>query len=567
VTTLPSRLKERRIVQWSLAYLAGAWLVVQVLDALAEPWGIPLPAIRLTTLVLAAGFPAAVGIAWYHGEKGRQRVSGPELLMLAGIAGIAALLVGLLQPGAAPNSEPSGAPAGEVRENTVAVVPCLDLSPEGDQRHFSDGVAVEIISALRRDGRVQVAGQSSSFAMRGRPAPEVGLELKVAAVLECSVRTEGDSMRVEATLADAGDGFALWTREFDRPIANILRTQAEIAAAVVEEITGQRSEVDQGIRTVDPDAYRVYLRGRLAWDRRGEADMRQARDYFQQAIEIDPDFAPARAGIADTYAVMAFYNYLPPEEAFPAARREARAALEIDPSLPEALATQAYVALYWDWEWSAAEAGFRRAIAEADGYATAHQWLGNVLVVTGRTAEGTTEFQHAWERDPGSVVAQVGIGWTQYYDRRFQEVVEWLDDYLDEDPRYMLAHYWRSWALTQLGDARGAVASMETAVELSDSAAITVAGLAGAYARMGRTTKARSLLGRLQDPVRTPALPLYEIAKVHLALGDRDEAFRWLEQAYEARALQLVFIGVDPEVDPLRDDPRLADLLSRMNLD
>lgn len=551
-------------MQWSLAYLAGAWLVLQVASDLAEPWGIPGSWIRALTVVLAVGFPAAVVIAWYHGEKGRQRVSGPEILILAGLTGCAALLLGILgraSPGEGGDPDPPGR-----SENTVAVLPCLDLSPDQSQQHFSDGMAVEIIGALRRDGRVRVAGQSESFARRGSAARDVGDELGVAAVLECSIRTEGDSMRVEATLTDAGDGFALWTREFDRKIASVLQTQAEIAAAVVEAVTGEGTEVAPGTGTVDPEAYRLYLRGRLAWDRRGEADLRLAREYFQQAIDLDPDFAPARAGIADAYAVMAFYNYLPPEEAFPAARREAEEALRIDPVLPEALATSAYVALYWDWNWEAAEEGFRRAIREADGYATAHQWLGNVLVVTGRPRDGTVEFQHAWERDRGSMIARAGIPWTRYYAREFEAAVAELDDIIRFDGRYMLAHFWKGWALGQLGDLEGAIQSLETAVQLSDSTAITLAGLAAALGRAGRKPEARELLERLSDPVRTPAAPLYEIGKAHLALGDLDTAFDWFERAYRARSLQLVFIAVDPEVDPARGDPRFEDLLRRMRL-
>lgn len=566
MSDLISRFRQRHVVQWTLAYLAGAWLVVQVMDALADPWGIPSGFIRITTLLLAAGIPAAMVLAWYHGEKGRQRVSGPELMILAGIAGVAALLLRMADsPGGGLPADPLASVAAA--DNTVAVLPCRDLSPAQDQQHFSDGVAVEIISALRRDGRVRVSGQSESFARRNRPAREVGAELGVAAVLECSVRTEGDAMRVEATLTDASDGFAVWNREFDRPIANLLQTQAEIASAVVEAVTGERADLAAGVGTIDPDAYRLYLRGRLAWDRRGEADLRLARDYFQQAIDLAPDFAPARSGIADTYAVMAFYNYLPPEEAFPAARREAEEALRIDPGLPEAMATAAYVSLYWDWDWAAAEEGFRRAIETADGYATAHQWLGNVLVVTGRPDEGTTEFRHAWERDRGSLIARAGVPWTQYYSGNYQEALRGLDEMIEFDRRYMLAWYWRGWVLEQLGEYEAAVNSLETAVEISDSTEITLAALAGAYARTGREGEARSLLALLQDPDRTATPPLYEIAKVHLALGEVDTAFDQLEQAFESRALQLVFIGVDPEVDPIRNDPRFRDLLARMDLD
>ena len=559
------RLKERHLVQWSLAYLGGAWLLLSVLDVLADPWGIPAGILRSVTLILGLGLLATWVLAWYHGEKGRQRVSGPELLLLAGIAVCAALLVRLTAGGGA-EAEPVAQATAPRGGNAVAVLPFLDLSPAGDQQHFSDGIAVEIISALRRHGGVRVTGQSSSFALRGRPAVEVGAVLGVAAVLEGSVRMEGDSMRITASLTSAVDGFEIWSQDFNRPAANILQTQAEIAGAVVAGVTGEPAQAARSVGTIDPEAYESYVRGRLAWDRRGEADIRRAQSYFQQAIELAPDFAPARSGLADTYTVMAFYNYLPPEEAFPEAARQAEAALALDPDLPEALATAAYVTLYWDWDWEAAEAGFRRAIEEAEDYATAHQWLGNVLVVTGRTAEGTRAVQRALELDPGSLIARVTIAWTRSYDREFKAGLAELEELIRFDSRYPLSHWLKGWMLQQLGDFPGAVSALETSVALSDSLEITVAALAGAYAHAGREGEARALLARLQDPERTRNPPLYEIAKVHLALGETEAALDWLERAHDARALQLVFIGVDPEVDPLRDHPRFQSLLRRMDL-
>ncbi|MEJ2205744.1 MAG: tetratricopeptide repeat protein [Gemmatimonadota bacterium] len=567
MSSLGRRFKERRIVQWGLAYLGGAWVALQVLDALADPWDVPGYVGRALTVILAVGFFVTMVVAWYHGEKGRQRVSGPELLLIGALAVCAGALLSLVShdEDAAQPSEMAG--EATPAENTVAVLPFVDLSADGDQQYFADGLAEEITSALTRDGRVRVAARTSSFSLRDRPIQDVGAALSVAAVLEGSVRTDGDRMRITAQLVNVADGFELWSRQFDRTLESILQTQAEISAAVVAELTGTATAETGRVGTIPAEAYDLYVQGRFAWNRRTERDLLRAVDLFQAAIDRAPDYARARSGLADAYAVLGFYQYLPPDEAFPAAARLAQEALALDPELVEALATLAYVRLYHDWDWQAAEATFLRAVELNPRYSVAHQWYGNLLVVLGRTAEALREFRLAAEIDPLSPIVRAVTPWALYYGREYGQALELLDQLIEVEDRFMLGHYWKGWVQQQTGDLDGALRSFRSAVQLADSSAITLAGLAGAEALAGDTREAEELLQRLADRSRTSNPPPYEIGKVHLALGQVDEAFRWFERAFEERANQLVFIAVDPEVDLVRADLRFRDLLSRMKLD
>lgn len=559
------RLKERRVLEWSLSYLGVAWLIVQVADAVADQWNIPAPVLRRLDIILLMGLFFAVVIAWYHGEKGRQRVSGPELLILAGLtlaSGTLLSFAGGEHPADAEERQPPPTP----QDGTVAVLPFVDLSPGGDHRYFADGVAEEIVSALTRDDRVRVAARTSSFALRDRPVTEVGEILSVAAVLEGSVRTDGEVVRVTARLVSAADGFEIWARQFDRSLDRILEVQAEISSAVVAELVGAPRPATQAQR-IPPEAYDSYLQARFFWNRRTEEDLLRSLDLFTKATELAPDYARAFSGLADTYAVLGFYQYLNPEEAFPNATRSAEKALDLDPGLSDALATIAYTKLYYEWDWAAAEDGFRQAIRANPRYPVAHQWYGNLLVVLGRTEEATTEIQAALEFDPLSMIARSALAWAYHYGSEYERALELFRQNIAMDETFMVNHYFMGATLAQTGDLAEAISAFERAVLLSDSSAITVAGLARALAVANRPGEAEALLGRLLDSSHTPAPPPYEIAKVYLALGRAAEGFEWLDKAFQYRAAQLPLLAVDPELKDWGADPRFMELVAAMRLD
>jgi tetratricopeptide (TPR) repeat protein len=520
------RLKERRVIQWGLSYLGVAWLIVQVADAVADQWNIPAPLLRRLDIILLMGLFFAVVIAWYHGEKGRQRVSGPELLILAGLT----LASGTL------------------------------LSFAGGE-HPADAEERQPPPTPRR-----VAARTSSFALRDRPVTEVGEILSVAAVLEGSVRTDGEVVRVTARLVSAADGFEIWARQFDRSLDRILEVQAEISSAVVAELVGAPRPATQAQR-IPSEAYDSYLQARFFWNRRTEEDLLRSLDLFTKATELAPDYARAFSGLADTYAVLGFYQHLNPEEAFPNATRSAEKALDLDPGLSDALATIAYTKLYYEWDWAAAEDGFRQAIRANPRYPVAHQWYGNLLVVLGRTEEATTELQAALEFDPLSMIARSALAWAYHYGSEYERALELFRQNIAMDETFMVNHYFMGATLAQTGDLAGAISAFERAVLLSDSSAITVAGLARALAVANRPGEAEALLGRLLDSSHTPAPPPYEIAKVYLALGRAAEGFEWLDKAFQYRAAQLPLLAVDPELKDWGADPRFMELVAAMRLD
>jgi TolB-like protein/tetratricopeptide (TPR) repeat protein len=560
------KLREKRIVQWALTYLGVAWLAYQVVDSMAEPWGIPSAVLRGVTVLLATGFVWTLVLSWYHGERGQQRVTAVEFLLLTfvGAAGASGAYV------AAKNTPDSGAgerpAASTVRENAVAVLPFLDLSPAGDHGYFADGVAEEIISALTRDGRVRVAARTSSFLMRDQPASVVGQQLSVRAVLEGSVRRDGGTVRITARLVDASDDFEIWSQAFDRPMEGVLGIQAEIASTVVAQLTGADHTPDV-VASIDPVAYERYLQGRFYWNRRTERDLLLARDLFEGAIEAAPTYARAVAGLADTYAILGFYQWLPPGQAFPAATRYAREALTLDPGFAEPLATIAYARTYHDWDWEGAEAAFISALDLNDQYPVAHQWYGNLLTVLGRPEEAVAQLMRALELDPLSLIARAALPWAYHYGGNFERALALFDQVIAIDADFLQAHSWRGLSLVEVGRYEEAIASFERAVELSDSSATALAGLAYGYARSGDAGSAEEILDGLTRPDAPIVAPAYEIAKVYLGLGRLEEAVRWLERAYDERANQLALIGVDPAVDPYRDDPRIAALIGRLGLD
>lgn len=559
-------IKERRIVQWGIAYLGGAWLVIQVLDALSDPWSIPDVVLRGTTVLLGVGFLGSLVIAWYHGEKGRQRVSGPELVLLA-VLGLGAVL-SLRAAVRDTTLEPAGldTPGVPVDPNTIAVLPFLDLSPQGTQQYFGDGIADEVISVLSRDGRLKVAGRSSSFALRDRSAGQLGAELSVASVLEGTIRTEGDRIVIQASLVSTDDGFERWSRRFERSASSVLQIQAEIAAAVASELTGVDVSTPEASQ-VSPEAMDLYFQARAHWTRRTGPDVLRAIELFERATVLAPDFARGFSGLADAYAVSGFYSYLPADSAFPSARRHARTALDLDPELSDAFATIAYTRMYYDRDWAAAERNYARALTLNPDNAVAHQWYGNLLIVLGRHEEAIRELRLAVALEPLSIITQAALPWGLYHAGDYDEALRRFGDILQLDPQYELAHYWSGWIYEQLGDLDRATASLEQAVLLSDSSGITLAALARAYGLAGRQADAERLLGHLADPLRTGNAPSYEIAKAYIGLGDRARALEWLERAFDEHALQLAFLAVDPQIGELRDQPEVRSLLVRLGLD
>ncbi|HXG43703.1 MAG TPA: protein kinase [Gemmatimonadales bacterium] len=467
---------------------------------------------------------------------------------------------------------------------SVLVLPFANLSPDPDNEYFSDGMTDELISALARIEGLHVVSRTSSFAFKSRAQDirEVGERLNVQAVVEGSVRRAGDRLRITARLVNVADGFQLWSATFDRQLEDVFAIQDEIARAVAAalqvrlfapapapalELPRGRPPAGGALPPTDNlEAYSLYLKGRHSWSRRTEEALRIGLGFFQQALDLDPDYALAHAGVANSYVILGFYCTMAPGEAFPAAKAAARRALELDPGVVEAQAALAYAFMYHDWDWAAAEAAFQEAIRLNPGYATAHQWYGNYLAIQGRFEAAVQSVGRAVALDPLSPLMVGALGWQLYFARRYEEAADHHRRALALDPGYAVAHLWLGLVLEQLGDAAGAVAAFEESVRLSARNVLALAMLGHGQALLGDVRSARRQLEELTALRRSRFVSAYDLAVLHLALGEPEPALEWLETGYRERTHWMALLAVDPRLDPLRPHPRFRALLDRLRL-
>jgi TolB-like protein/Tfp pilus assembly protein PilF len=443
---------------------------------------------------------------------------------------------------------------------SIVVLPFADHSPARDQEYFADGVTEELMLRLAGMPGLQVVGRTSSFAFKNKPldTQEIAERLKVNAILSGSVRRVQDQLRITAQLVDARTGFELWSESYQRTVADAFDIQEDIAGAIAMRLRGELADSVATSRQAlpdDPEAYNLYLRGRFEWHKRTEAGMRNAVTYLAQAVQRAPNHARAHAGLGDAYAVLGFYDYLPPGEAFPQAKAAALRALEVDPTLAEAHNTLGYVALYYEWRWQDAEREFLRSIELNPRYSTAHQWYANFLTAMGRFDEAVREMRLAQDIDPLSLIANAALGWVWYYAGDYERAVAQLDRTLELNRDFELAHLWRGLALQELRRFPEARQSLERAVQLSGGSAISTALLAQMHARAGDVARARELLASLEQAQNERYTPSFEMAKLNLALGNRGTALRWLERARNERSHSIAFLRVDPQLAELRGNP------------
>lgn len=464
----------------------------------------------------------------------------------------------------------------------VAVLPFIDLSSLKDQEYFSDGITEELITTLSQIEGMHVPSRTSTFAFKGKGTDikEVGRALAASHIVEGSVRREGERFRISVQLVNVADGYHLWAETYDGDTKDVFAIQTTIARTVAEKLRGKLVSTAPAVASspaaeVHPEAYdlymkgrhSLYLKGRYAWYRRSEDGLRTAASYFQQAVNVAPRYARAHAGLADAYAVLGFYDYLPPREAFTTAERAATQALTLDSALGGPHATLGYVNLYYHWDWPRAEAAFQRAIAVDPTYSTAHQWYANLLTAMGRFDDAEREMRRAQELDPLSLIANAALGWVFYFAGDYEQSIAQCRQTLELDPEYALAVIWSGWSMEALGRTPEAIAQYRRAISLTSGSALSVASLARALAASGDRAQATVQLKELEARgARGQYVPAYELAKIHTALGNRDRAFEWLARAYEQRSHSLVFLQVDPQLKSLRGDPRFRRLVGDVGL-
>jgi TolB-like protein/DNA-binding SARP family transcriptional activator/Tfp pilus assembly protein PilF len=456
---------------------------------------------------------------------------------------------------------------------TIAVLPFANLSGDRDNEYFTDGITEELIATLGRVPGVRVASRSSAFLYKNRPTDvrEIGRQLGVSTVLEGSVRRVGQTLRISVQLVGTTDGYDLWAETYEREVKDVFTIQEEIALAIVDRLRGtlgDSSRVAIAERyTRDPEVYDLYLKGRFAWHQRTREGLLRSIDHFSDAVSRAPDYARAHVGLADALAVSAFYDYLRPREAYPRAEAAARRAIAIDPTLAAPHATLGYINTYFHLDWESAEREFKQAITRDPGYSIGHQWYGNLLTVSRRFDEAERAFRAAQETDPLSVIAQAATGWTWYYAGKHDLAVRQLERVTAANPGFELAHLWGGLALTELERFDEAIAWLDRAVTLSHRSALTRLTLAHTLARAKRpasTDSARAIVKELTSRRDQEYLPSYEVAKVYLALGDDPSTFVWLRRAIDERSHSRAFFDVDPQLEPIRQDPQFRALLASL---
>jgi TolB-like protein/DNA-binding winged helix-turn-helix (wHTH) protein/Tfp pilus assembly protein PilF len=456
--------------------------------------------------------------------------------------------------------------------HSIAVLPLKNLSGNPADEYFADGMTDELITNLAKISALRVTSYTSvsKYKTTSKPLPQVAQELQVDGIIEGSVLRSGDQVRITAQLIYAPRDQHLWAEEYQRYVRDVLYLQREVARDIAEQVRVTLTPNEQKrlatAGAVDPVAYESYLRGRSFWNQRSEASLLKAIDQFNKAIEADPGYAPAYSGLADCYTTLGYLSYLDPLDAFPRARDAALKALELDPSLAEAHTSLAYFNLYHAWNWAEAENEFKKAIELNPNYATAHDWYSYYLMAMGRFDDAWKEVNRAHELDPLSVTISTDIGFNYYYRRSYDEAINQLRATLSVSPKFPLAHLWLGRAYQQKKMYPEAIDEFNKTDAALPGWVVTIAGMGHAYGEWGHQAEAKQVLVRLNEMAREKYVTPYGVALVYAGLGDKDQAFAWLNKAVAGRSHWLVWLNRDPRWDRIRSDPRFDDLQKRIGL-
>jgi DNA-binding winged helix-turn-helix (wHTH) protein/TolB-like protein/Flp pilus assembly protein TadD len=496
-----------------------------------------------------------------------KRVFRWNILMIALVLGALSILVWVVTHRVAVTSQVQQ----EEVIRSLAVLPFQTLGVERGDEYLGLGMADALITRLGDTGKVIVRPTSAIQKYNGKELNPLvaGQEQGVDAVLDGRIQREADRVRLTVQLIRVRDGVQLWGETFDKQFTDIFALEDALSERVAQSIrlklTGEETRRFTKRSTERPDAYEAYVKGRYFWNKRTDKGMKKGLEYFRQAITLDPTFAEAYVGVADSYATLGLYAVLPPKEAFPAAKEAAKRALAMDDGLAEAHATLGFINFYYDWNGVDAGNEFRRALADNPNYAMAHSWYGESLAAMGRFPEAVAEAQRALEDDPLSLIIGSNAGWTLSLAGKGDQAIEILKKAIEIDPTFPRTHYRLGRAYEQKKSYELAISELEQAVNLSGGDSCYQGSLGHAYAISGKTDQARKVLQELEGRGAQQYVPAYAIALVYAGLGENDHAITWLQKAYEDRSTSMVFLKLDPEVGNLHSDPRFEQLSRRIN--
>ena len=459
-----------------------------------------------------------------------------------------------------------------VQTPSIAVLPFVNLSPEPDSEYFSDGLTEELIHALSQLHNLRVVSRTSAFEFKAKPQSvrRIGAQLKVTKVVEGSVRKLGQRLRVSAQLVSTSDGYCLWSQRFDREIKDVFEIQDEIANQITEALKTRLSQDAQPIllkrRTENVEAYDLYLRGRFQWNKRSGEGLQRSLEYFELALAQDPGYAPAYSGIADYHIAVASWGLATPTDAWPKAKEAAERALAIDDTLAEAHASMGTIHMWYEWNWSAAEQDFRRAIDLNPGHPNAHVQYNLLFLQTGRFGEAEREIRTALATDPLSIRINSYLAGLFHYRGEYDRSLEQCGRALELDPKDIELHIVLALNYEQKGMYKDAIRELEQARELSDNNPLILGPLGSCYAAAGDHARARSSLAELDRASQVTYVAPITWVMIYLGLREFDRAFEWLEKAAQVRDVLICYLGVGPIYECIRSDPRYTDLVRRIGL-
>src|SRR5271166_228855 len=466
-----------------------------------------------------------------------------------------------------------GKEASRAKIRSLAVLPFKNLSGDPSQDYVADGMTEELIGRLARIHGLRVISRTSIMHFKNTQlsVPEIARMLAVDAIVEGSLAQEGQQIRVHAQLIRAATDEHIWAGEYEREYQSIFEVQEEVARNIVGQIALSLTPEERArlasSSPVDPEAYENYLKGRYYFSQRTEDALHKSIASFQQAIASDPAYAPAYSGLGEAYAMLGFRGGLPSKDALSGAKKAALKAIELDDGLAEPHASLAFIAETYEWDWPAAEREYKQALELNPGYAQAHNWYAGYLTYTGRFNEGVAEAICARELDPLSLPLNNALAGRLLAAGRYDEASRQVQKTLELDQHFAPAHQTLGWIYLHGGKQDDAIREFQNALELAGAADTDIQlDLGFAYAVSRRPDEARRILARLQQLHQQGIVPAASLATLHGALGESNEAFAWLEKAYEERDPQLTYLKAGRRFEPLRQDPRFEQLVRRVGL-
>jgi serine/threonine protein kinase/tetratricopeptide (TPR) repeat protein len=456
--------------------------------------------------------------------------------------------------------------------DSLAVLPFDNASGDSEHEYLSDGITGSLINILAKIPKLRVMAQSTVSRYKGREIdPQaIGRELNVRAVLMGRMMQNGGSLRIGTELVDVATGSRLWGAQYDRKPGDIFVVQDQISDEISGTLRPRLSRAEKKRlaihHTENAEAYRLYLKGRHHWNKWTEEGFYKAIEHFQQAIEKDPSYALAYAGIADSYVLLGWNSYLPPKEVFPKGKVAAMTALRLDPDLAEAHTPLAALLWLHDWKWGEARTEFERSLELSPNYPTANHWYAEYEMTMGCHEEAMAKMKNSLELDPLSLIINVAAGWAFYNARRYNEAIDQLRRTVELDPNYPVTYWILGLLLRKTGCQELAIAEGEKGVKLSGGSPLMRAALAHTYGAAGRTKEALQILGELTSLGKQKYVAPYFFAGIHIGLGEHDRALDYLEKAYDEHSHWLIYLHIDPSLDDLRDHARFQVLMQRVAL-